>query len=571
MHASTATPAPDEESAPTPSRGRRLATGLQRQLRAPIVASAMALLGAWAALTPSMLPRSSPLQGVVVAVAAWAGYGLGALLGWAVRRSGGRLVGDLRRNCWRALAGGGALGSVLMLWWYYEWENELRDLVGMDHQGAGAIVVTLLVALVLFVLLIAISRAVKAGFAWIARGVGRFVPAPVATLIGVALTAFVGYTLLVDVATSRILSSLDAAAVAVNDEFRADRPAPENPYVSAGPGSQVEWDKLGRQGRVFISNRPSAEEITRFSQRPAVEPVRAYVGIGTDGDIDLREQAVLAADELERLGGFDREVVNVVTGTGRGWVNEDQAQALEYMWNGDTATVSMQYSYLPSPISFLVDRSRAKDAGRLLFDAVFGKWLALPEESRPKLVVSGESLGSFGGEAAFSGEQDMANRIDGALFVGPTNANELWSRFTEERDAGSTEMAPVYGKGEIVRFAGDPTDWEAPSADWTGTRVGYLQHANDPITWWNWSLALHRPDWLEEPTAPGVSPDMRWIPFVTMLQLGADQMMANEVPAGQGHRFGKEPVWAWAAILPPPGWTADDTAALAAAEPREGD
>lgn len=546
-------------------------TTFRRHLRAPLLASAVAVVGAWSALTPSMLPRSSPLQGVVVAVAAWAGYGLGALIGWAVRRSGGRLSADLRRNCWLALAVGGAIGTSLMLWWYYEWENELRDLVGMDHQGVGAIAVTVVIALVLFVVLIAISRLVKAGAAWVARTVGRYVPGPVATVLGGLLTAFVVYTLLVDVATSRILASLDAAAVAVNDEFRADRPAPENPYVSAGPSSEVEWDKLGRQGRVFISNRPSAEQISLFSRQDAVEPVRAYVGIGTDGEIDLREQAILAADELERLGGFDRAVVNVVTGTGRGWVNEDQAQALEYMWNGDTATVSMQYSYLPSPISFLVDRGRAQDAGRLLFDAVFGKWLALPEASRPKLVVSGESLGSFGGEAAFSGEQDMANRIDGALFVGPTNANELWSRFTDERDSGSTEMEPIYGKGEIVRFAGNPTDWEVPTAEWSGTRVGYLQHANDPITWWNWSLAVQRPDWLEEPTTPGISPDMRWIPFVTMLQLGADQMMANEVPAGQGHRFGKEPVWAWAAILPPPGWTGADTARLAAGEPLVGD
>ncbi|MFS3126934.1 alpha/beta hydrolase [Nocardioides sp. Bht2] len=543
----------------------------RRHFRAPVLASALALVAAWSALTPSLLPRSSPLQGVVVAVAAWAGYGLGALIGWAIRRSGGRLVGPLRRRCWQALAVGGATGSLLMIWWYYSWENELRDLVGMEHQGIGAIVVTLLIAALLFTVLIAVSRLVKAGFAGLARIVGRFLPAPVATLLGVVLTAFVVYTLLVDVATSRVLASLDAAAVAVNDEFRADRPAPTNVYVSAGPNSAVEWDKLGRQGRVFISNRPSAEEITRFSTQPATEPVRAYVGIGTDGDIDLREQAIVAADELERLGGFDRAVVNVVTGTGRGWVNEDQAQALEYMWNGDTATVSMQYSYLPSPISFLVDRGRAKDAGRLLFDAVFGKWLRLPEASRPKLVVSGESLGSFGGEAAFSGEQDMANRIDGALFVGPTNANELWSRFTEERDPGSTEMEPIYDKGEVVRFAGDPADWELPSPGWEGTRVGYLQHANDPITWWNWSLAVQRPDWLKEEKPPGVSPDIRWIPGVTMLQLGADQLMANEVPAGQGHRFGKEPVWAWAAILPPPGWTSAETARLAAGEPLEGD
>ena len=48
-----------------------------------------------------------------------------------------------------------------------------------------------------------------------------------------------------------------------------------------------------------------------------------------------------------------------------------------------------------------------------------------------------------------------------------------------------------------------------------------------------------------------------------MLQLAADQMVANDVPAGQGHQFGQEPVRAWAEILPPNGWTDADTERLA--------
>jgi uncharacterized membrane protein len=49
-----------------------------------------------------------------------------------------------------------------------------------------------------------------------------------------------------------------------------------------------------------------------------------------------------------------------------------------------------------------------------------------------------------------------------------------------------------------------------------------------------------------------------------MLQLAADQMVANSVPAGQGHQFGQEPAGAWAVILPPPGWTEEDTERLVA-------
>ena len=218
----------------------------------------------------------------------------------------------------------------------------------------------------------------------------------------------------------------------------------------------------------------------------------------------------------------------------------------------------MQYSYLPSWMSFLMDGDRAQTAGRALFDAVYAHWVTLPADERPLLVVSGESLGTYGGEEAFSGVFDLATRTAGALFVGPTNNNRLWARFTAEREPGTPHVLPVFDGGETVRFAATPEDWTAPGP-WEGTRVGYLQHANDPITWWGWSLALERPDWLREERGPGVSPSMRWFPVVTMLQLAADQMVANDVPPGQGHRFGQEPVRAWAQILPPPGWTQADT------------
>src|SRR5690606_20423150 len=128
----------------------------------------------------------------------------------------------------------------------------------------------------------------------------------------------------------------------------------------------------------------------------------------------------------------------------------------------DVATVSMQYSYVPSWMSFLVDGERAQDAGRLLFDAVYARVLELPESDRPLLVASGETLGTFGGEAAIRGAQDLMQRTDGALFGGPTGNNGLWSQFTADRDPGSPQGLPVYQGGQTVRFADRPEDWWAP-------------------------------------------------------------------------------------------------------------
>jgi uncharacterized membrane protein len=111
----------------------------------------------------------------------------------------------------------------------------------------------------------------------------------------------------------------------------------------------------------------------------------------------------LAVKDLERTGAFDRKYLLVVTTTGSGWVDPALVDTFEYLSGGDSATVAMQYPYLPSWISYLVDQSKAREAGRALFDAVYGAWSQLLPDQRPKLLVAGESLGSFGGETAFSG------------------------------------------------------------------------------------------------------------------------------------------------------------------------
>ena len=234
------------------------------------------------------------------------------------------------------------------------------------------------------------------------------------------------------------------------------------------------------------------------------------------------------------------------------------------MYGGDTATVGMQYSYLPSWLSFLVDKSRSQDSGRALFDAVYGVWNDLPERTRPKLVVFGESLGSFGGETAFSGADDMANRTDGIVFMGPPADNTLAHEFTKNRDPGSPAWQPVYQDRETVLYVDEASDFATSPPSWGDPRVAYIQHASDPISWWTPDLLLSEPDWLNEPPGPDRTDNMNWIPLVTFFQVSADLAVANSVPYGHGHQFGLVSVDAWAAVLPPPRWTGADTESLRA-------
>jgi hypothetical protein len=136
----------------------------------------------------------------------------------------------------------------------------------------------------------------------------------------------------------------------------------------------------------------------------------------------------------------------VITTTGTGWVDPDAAGSVEYLHARDTALVGLQYSSLPSWISFLVDKEEAAEAGVALYRHVHRRWSQLPADERPRLIVFGESLGSFGAEAAFRGGDaagSLANLVagsDGALFTGPTASNPIWDQLTDD-----ARLAPPCG------------------------------------------------------------------------------------------------------------------------------
>jgi uncharacterized membrane protein len=333
---------------------------------------------------------------------------------------------------------------------------------------------------------------------------------------------------------------------------------PTTSLRSGGPGSVIPWDTLGWQGRNFIGKGPSAADIEKFTHQPAMEPIRAYAGLASAGDAEAR--AALAVKDLDRAGGFQRKNLLVVTTTGSGWVDPALVDTFEYLSGGDCATVAIQYSYLPSWISYLVDQSKAREAGRALFDAVYGRWSQLPQDQRPKLYIAGESLGSFGGEAAFTGENSMANLTDGVLFAGPPNFNTLFREFTDHRDAGSPEVQPIYQDGQIVRFANDPTTSVPPSGQpWSsGSRVLYMMHPSDPIVWWSPHLIFSEPDWIGEAPGKDVLEGMFWLPFVTFWQVTADLPFATGVPAGHGHKYTAEYVDGFDTVMQPTDITSQD-------------
>jgi uncharacterized membrane protein len=551
-------PEQTHDAAPAPGRWTRSL----RWLRYGFVGLVLATVFFCLSLTPSLLPRGYLFQGLISGLLTAIGYGLGVLAVWLARQFSPRPLPRATPLAWKFLAVLAPVAVVVFFILGAGWQRELDRLMGIHAPPGVAFVVVLPIAVVTAAALVALVRLLWRAARRLAALLGRWIPAAAARVVAGLVVVALLLGILNGVVLDAAFNAADASFRTINAATQPDVQAPRDFLRSGGPGSLVSWDSLGNQGRTFIAGGPDADELRAFGGARAVSPIRVYVGL--DSAPSARDRAILAVRELQRTGAFSRRVLCVITTTGTGWVNARAVDPLEYMYNGDTALVSMQYSYLPSAISFLVDKERARDAGRNLFDQVYGVWSRLPRGHRPKLLVFGESLGSFGGETAFSGLDDIRNRTDGMLLVGPPSRNGLWTELVENRDAGSPEVLPVYEKGATVRFAAVPADLDRPPAPWTNPRVVYLQYPSDPITWWSPGLMVRRPDWLAEPRGSDVLPSMRWYPFVTFWQVTADMTFSNAVPAGHGHNFGAMPVAAWAAIAPPDGWTADRTAALTA-------
>lgn len=303
---------------------------------------------------------------------------------------------------------------------------------------------------------------------------------------------------------------------------------------------------------MFVSDGPRADDIEGATGKPALEPIRVYAGKSDHDEIDDAAQA--AVGELIRAGGLDRSFVNVSTTTGTGFVQEWSVQALEFLTGGDVATVSMQYSFFPSGLAYVSDRDSPPAAGRALFEAVEAEIQALPEGQRPRLFASGESLGSFGGQGAFDGADDMLARVDGAVWTGTPRFTPLWASLTQSRRPGSPEIAPVIDNGRHIRFATTPLEltedfYGAPLVEWEEPRVVYGQHASDPVVWWSWDLLWKQPDWLREQVGRDVSPDLSWARWVTFWQIASDMPLSVDVPPGHGHEYKDEMVQLWAGVL----------------------
>lgn len=514
--------------------------------------------------TPSLLPRSWPIQGLLSGISAAGGYGVGVVIRWVFKHLPFPAASTrLQRWSWWAIWVLAAITIPVLLSLAAGWQREIRQMVGVSSDRPNVYLGVFVIAMGAFVVFLGIFRLVHDAIQGVTKLLRRFVPRSVARPIAVVLVFTITYGIFTGVVYKGAVALADSVFSASDGDTADGITQPRSPLRSGSPASVVRWDSLGTEGRTFVAAGPTQTEIAQLTGRPAIEPIRVFAGRESASTIDDEAQLVLR--ELERTGAFDRAVLALATSTGTGWVDPALSDPLEYMYGGNTAIAALQYSYLPSWMSFVIDRARAVQAARTLFTAVHGYWLTRPAEHRPRLVIFGESLGVYGATGAFDGIAALAADTDGALFTGPPNETPMWRDLTEHRRPGSLERLPVYGDGGTVEFAGLPANLRSGNGALSHPEVVFYQHASDPVVWWAPRLIWHRPDWLTEPKGPDVIGSMHWFPFVSFWQVSFDLVANFKVPLGHGHNYGIGPITAWQAILQPPGWTAGDTERLVAA------
>ncbi len=352
-------------------------------------------------------------------------------------------------------------------------------------------------------------------------------------LFGAGASAFFG----------RAMHRIEAGTSADRPVFGAD----ENtrwilPTMSGGPGSAVPWTTLGREGRrhmlAYVRPSPVLDRppglpdlsIQTVMREPAkATPVQVYVGL--DSAPSPRERVDLALAEMDRTGAFERSLIMLVSPTGTGYVNYVATAATQYLTRGDMAAVTMQYSKRPSPLSLGMIKD-AREQNRLLWLRILER-LRGRRESRPRVVLFGESLGAHTSQDVFLhwgtlGLQALG--IDRALWIGTPYGSGWMHEVT-----GSDRLDV---SSDAVAVVNDFAQLEALSPDRRARlRFVLLSHDNDGVTKFGPDLLTTSPRWLG-PDRPrvenvdgasprGISRNMRWRPITTFFQSLVDMKNAQ--------------------------------------------
>lgn len=517
-------------------------------------------LATWVALSPSLLPRPWWSIALGVGAAQTAGHAIGAAVGHLLPARVRRTPEEMDQPSPMDYA----LSSITLVLCARGYLNQhtQAQLVSGKQTGARAAMAGMGLGTLGYGTALIAGELVQFSFDAMVRLLRSRIPGWLAVpLTGTAL-GLVMIVLSDKVVFTRIIAELTRRAQKLNLLVFQGTRQPWEPERSGSPWSFEPWTAVGAQGRAVLSGGPRARHIAKVTKRQRVhEPIRIYAGLIPGRSLEGAVEQIV--QEMLRTGALHREVIVIHTSTGTGWVSDWHLEPVEFLTKGNCVNISMQYSYVPSPVAFVTERSLPGEAARLLVGTILDLLEAMP--TRPRVYIAGESLGAYGTASVFGSLQELRLRVDGCVLSGAPHFTQLIRQLSAEREPGSPERLPLVDGGRHVRFIAHPAhltrDYQGRTYEheWEFPRVAVVQHASDPIVWWSPELTLRPPAWLRESGAAGrpapgpmhsdVPHTMRWIPLITGVQVALDMLIGTTPGGDHGHNYHQSMIHVWAAVL----------------------
>ncbi|OFL99260.1 hypothetical protein HMPREF2724_10890 [Corynebacterium sp. HMSC071F07] len=522
----------------------------------------VAEIATWAAVSPSLLPRPWWVTAANVAIGQAAGHFTATTAAFITKRGlryiGKRpqdRVGPATRSRTHL-----ALGVITLLMGVRSLRNqsEQAKLVNKyNERGPQSAALGIAIGTLGYGSLLVIGEAAQLTVTQLSRQAQRWLPRWLAWPLAGSTVGYLMALFSDRMLWRRFIHDASMQALQLNKLVYPGSVMPWEPERSGSPWSLEPWTAVGSQGRAFLDRGPRAHDIKDVMLcSDAHEPIRIFIGLVQGrGPIAAAQQALA---ELERTGAFRRDTIVIEMPAGSGWINNYSVSAYEFLTHGNCATVTLQFSYLPSVFCYVVDRKAPINAARELIAAVQSRINDMPEDNRPKLYFAGESLGCYGIVENYRDLEELLAACDGAVFTGPPRMTAFTRRLARARDRGSLERLPLIDAGQHVRFASTPEHMEHDAFGneyqrWQRPRVVFAQHASDAIVWWDRRLIFIRPDWIQEPAPRTLYADtfrrLPWVPFITFWQVALDQLNSLNVPGGHGHNYFEETFWYWDSVL----------------------
>lgn len=349
------------------------------------------------------------------------------------------------------------------------------------------------------------------------------------------ITAVVGTGIGIALLMRKVYHNIEEIATKIEPGY-LQPPASKN--VSGSDASFVPWNTLSVQGRRFVTGALTHSEIIEtMSTKSATDPIRIFVGL--DSAKSESDRLALALKELERTGAFARKTIVLISPTGTGYVNYVAVEAAEYMSEGNIASIALQYSKRPSPMS--LDRvPEGRMQFKMLLKAISRRLETMPKSKRPQLVIFGESLGAWTSQDTFIDQGTDGLKyagVDRALWIGTPYGSKWKTQVLDQNTRPDVEPQLVGSFNSIDDYN------QLPAKDRLQLRYVMITHHNDAVALFGAKLLIQKPDWLTDPAKrpPTVSKSQYYTSPGTFLLTLLDMKNSMNVVPGKfeanGHDY----------------------------------